>query len=137
MAASNYMTEADTESIWDVSLDTTRFGKIGVRIAKILNFWVYDDATNQCTNTAITPMFEQLSEEILMELINAAKANKFTDVWAFITGNVMRISSKVIRANIEILDFIKLIETQRYIYTTSNDLELPSSDQGLIKRTTS
>ena len=73
MAASNYMTEADTESIWDTTLDTTRFGKIGVRIAEILNFWINGDATSQVTDTGVTPILEQLSEECLVELIAAAK----------------------------------------------------------------
>ena len=63
------MTEVDTESIWDTALDTTRFGKIGIRIAEQLNFWVNEDATSQVTSTAIIPILEQLSEEILMDLI--------------------------------------------------------------------
>ncbi len=131
------MTEVDTESIWDVSLDTTRFGKIGVRIAEILNFAVYDDATNQCTDAALTPIFEQLSEEILMELINAAKSNKFSDVWQFIQGNVMRISSKVLRANKDIIKKLKLLETQRYHMTETADLDFPEDYTSLTKRTTS
>jgi hypothetical protein len=62
------MTEADVESIWDTTWDTTRFGNIGVRIAEILNFLVNEDATSQVTDTSVTPILEQISEEILLEL---------------------------------------------------------------------
>ena len=88
MAATNYMTEADTESIWAANLDTTRFGKIGVRMAEFINFKLYRDATNQCTETAVTPMLEEFSEEVLMDLIMAAKANAVTNPWDFIQANV-------------------------------------------------
>ena len=91
MAASNYMTEADVESIWDTAWDTTRFGKIGVRIAEILNFLVNGDATSQVTSTACTPVLEQISEEILLELADAAKANAVTNPWDFIQANISKI----------------------------------------------
>jgi hypothetical protein len=85
------MTEADVESIWDTTWDTTRFGKIGVRIAEVLNFLISGDATTQVTSTAVTPILEQISEEILFELANAAKANKFSDIWQFISANISKI----------------------------------------------
>jgi len=137
MAAANYMTEADTESIWDASLDTTRFGKIGIRIAEQLNFWINHDATSQVTSTAVTPILEQLSEEILIELIAAAKVNKHAQPWDFISANVGAISRSILRNYRELLFEIRLKLTKQYIYTESDSLELPSSDQGLIKRTTS
>jgi hypothetical protein len=43
------MTEADVESIWDTTWDTTRFGKINVRIGELLNFLVHGDATTDVT----------------------------------------------------------------------------------------
>ena len=110
MAASNYMTEEDTESIWDTSLDTTRFGNIGVRIAEILNFFINDDATSQVTNTAYTPICEQLSEEALIELIAAAKVEKAVQPWDFITSNVVRITSNVIKRNMFIIDKIRKLQ---------------------------
>lgn len=137
MAASNYMTEADTESIWDTTLDTTRFGKIGVRIAELLNFWINNDATSQVTDTGVTPILEQLSEEILMSLINAAKSNKFTDVWQFIQMNVTRITSQAIQDNWVVLNAIKLKLTKHYIYTESANLPFPQDITSLSKRTTS
>lgn len=88
------MTEADVESIWGTTWDTTRFGKIGIRIAEMLNVLVYDDATNQCTDIRVTPVLEQISEEILLSLANAAKANKFTDIWGFIAANISQIDWK-------------------------------------------
>lgn len=111
MAASNYMTEADTENIWDVTLDTTRFGKIGIRIAEQLNFWVHDDATDQVTNTAVMPVMEQLSEEILLDLITAAKAYSPTQPWDFIQANVIRVSLRILSNYGQILEKIKNIES--------------------------
>lgn len=138
MAATNYMTEADTESIWDTSLDTTRFGKIGVRLAEILNFWINGDATTNVTDTKVTPICEQLSEEALVRLIAAAKANAVTNPWEFIWSNVSSVMVQVIRENDIILERAKEILTKRYHMTDSEELELPSStDVGLIKRTTS
>ena len=90
------MTEADTESIWDVALDTARFGKIGVRIAEQLNFWVNDDAISQVVSTAVTPIMEQLSEEILLDLITAAKAYSPTQPWDFIQAKVIRVSNRIL-----------------------------------------
>lgn len=88
MAAANYMTEADTESIWAAALDTTRFGKIGVRMAEFINFKLYRNSTTQCTNTAVTPLLEEFSEEVLMLLIAAAKLNAVTNPWDFIQVNI-------------------------------------------------
>lgn len=88
------MTEADVESIWDSTWDTTRFGKINIRIAEVLNFLVTGDATSQTTSTSCTPVLEQISEEILLELWMAAKAQKFVDVWGFISANVSKIAWK-------------------------------------------
>jgi len=90
------MTKTDTQSIWNVALDATRFSKIGIRIAEQLNFWITGDATEQITNTAVTPILEQLSEEILLDLITAAKAYSPTQPWDFIQANVIRISHRIL-----------------------------------------
>ena len=91
MAASGYMTEADVESIWDTAWDTARFDKINVRIAEILNFLVTGDATSQVTSTAATPILEQISEEILLDLKLAAQANAILVPWDFIQANISKI----------------------------------------------
>ena len=88
------MTEADVESIWDTTWVTARFNLINVRIAEILNFLVNDDATVQVVSTACTPIMEQISEEILFELANSEKANKFSDIWGFIQANISKMSWK-------------------------------------------
>jgi len=93
VAASNYMTVGDTRSIWKTALtDTTRFGKVGVRIAEMLNFLVNGDATSQVVSTACTPIMEQISEEILFELIQASKGTDVGDPWVWIQANVSKIS---------------------------------------------
>lgn len=109
MVASSYMTEADTESIWDTSLDTTRFDKAGVRIAEQLNFWVNDDSTSQVTNGAVTPILEQLSEEILFDLYSSAKIEKPVNPWDFVQTNVVRVSWRILRNYDKLLDKIKKI----------------------------
>lgn len=103
------MTEGDTESIWSVALDTARFGNIGTRIAEQLNFWVNDSATSQVTNTAVTPIMEQLSEEILLDLIQTAKGYSTINPWDFIQANVVRVSQRILRNYGKILKKIKNI----------------------------
>jgi hypothetical protein len=50
---------------------------------------------------------EQLSEEALMNLLNGAKANKFSDVWQFINANASMIMSRILDENPVIVDMIK------------------------------
>ena len=94
MAFAGYMTETDVESIWDTLWVTARFDIVNIRIAEILNFLVTGNATSQVTNTAVTPILEQISEEILLELNMAAKSNGTDVPWDFIQANVSRIDWK-------------------------------------------
>ncbi len=96
MAASGYMTKEDTESIWDAAFDTTRFGKINIRIAEQLNFWVNDDSTIQVTNAAVTPQLEQLSEEILLDIVQSSKSYAVEKPWDFIQALVSRVSTRIL-----------------------------------------
>ena len=91
MAFIGYMTELDVESIWDTAWDTTRFGKINIRIGEILNFLVYGDATTEITSTAVLPIIEQISEEILLDLKLAAQANAIIVPWDFIQANISKL----------------------------------------------
>jgi hypothetical protein len=101
------MTEADTESIWDLGdFDTTRFGKIGVRMAAILNFYITGDATSQITNTAVTPILVQISEEAFRRLVQSSKGSKFNNPWDFIASNTTSVMSQVIEENKKILQMI-------------------------------
>jgi hypothetical protein len=122
------MTEADTESIWDATLDTARFTKIGVRIAAQLNFWINDDATNQVTNTAVTPILAQLSEEILMDIIASSKLNAVTNPWDFIQANVTRASRRVLANYGDILKKIREILGQTKIELTRRTLPGSATD---------
>lgn len=94
MVAVGYMTEADVESIWDTLWVTARFNKINIRIAEILNFLVTEDATSQVINTAVTPILEQISEEILLDLKMAAKGTDVIEPWDFIQANISKIDWK-------------------------------------------
>ncbi len=94
MAFAGYMTELDVESIWDTEWDTTRFGKINIRIGEILNFLITGDATTVITATSVLPIVEQISEEILLELKLAAQANSIIVPWDFITANISKLDWK-------------------------------------------
>ena len=94
MAAVGYMTEGTVESIWSTKWDTTRFNHVNLRFAKILNFLVNGDATSQVINTAVTPILEEVSEEILLDLEMAAKATGVSNPWNFIMANVSKIDWK-------------------------------------------
>ena len=94
MAFAGYMTETDVESIWDTAWDTTRFDYINLRIGEIINFLVYGDATTEITSTAVLPIAEQISEEILLDLSMAAKATGVTKPWDFIQANISKIDWK-------------------------------------------
>ena len=135
MAATNYMTELDTESIWDTLLDTTRFGKIGVRMAEILNFEINSNATEQITDVAITPILEQLSEEGLFRLIAAAKENAVINPWDFIQANVISVMNQLIQENQYMIGRIKKVLTKFYHYTETDRYSYSVGEGGLIKRT--
>jgi len=94
MAFAGYMTEADVESIWDTTWESTRFALINIRIGEILNFLVNGDATTAITSTAVLPVVEQISEEIVLDLKLAAQANAITVPWDFIQANISKIDWK-------------------------------------------
>ena len=126
MAAISYMTRADTQTIWDVTLDSTRYNLVAIRIAEQLNFWVNADATEQVVNTAVTPILEQLSEEILLDLIQASKSYAVEKPWDFIQANVARISTRILRNYDIILEKIKTILGEKFSIKYSNKLNLES-----------
>jgi hypothetical protein len=107
MAAAGYMTEVDVESIWDTALDTTRFGKINVRMGEFLNFYITGDASTDIADATVLPMLEHISEEALVRLMMAAKANAVTDPWLFIQANVSSVIKQVMEDNEALLKMIK------------------------------
>lgn len=122
MAASGYMTEADTESIWATTLVTARFNKINVRIGEILNFYCNKnhDAATDITDTKILPILEQISEEGLFELLASAAIEKPTNPWQFVQANVPNVMAKIIRKNKAILDIVKEhIESKLHVKISS------------------
>lgn len=125
MAASSYMTRTDTQTIWDVTLDNTRYALVAVRIAEQLNFWANDNSTTQVTNTAVTPILEQMSEEILLELIQASKSYAVEKPWDFIQANVARISTRILINYDLVLEKIKNILGSTKLELTR--VSLPSS----------
>jgi len=94
MVAAGYMTELDVESIWDTSWDTARFGKINIRIGEMINFLIHGDASTDIADTAVIPVLEQISEEILLDLKMAAQANAVVKPWDFIQANISKIDWK-------------------------------------------
>jgi len=94
VVAAGYMTEATVESIWDTDWATARFDLINVRIGEILNFLVHGDAQTDVADTAVTPILVQISEEVLLDLKLAAKANGIIEPWDFIQANISKIDWK-------------------------------------------
>ena len=129
MAAAGYMTEADVESIWDLGdFDTTRFGKINVRMGEILNFTVRTDmdATTDITDTAILPILEHLSEEGFNHLVAASKGSKFNNPWDFIQANVFSVMAKLLRNNKDTIDQLKVQQEAKLHIKYSGTLSLRS-----------
>ena len=128
MAVAGYMSETDFESIWGATIETARFTLINVRLGEILNYFFTRDAATDITDVKIKPILEQLSEEALMNLLNGAKANKFSDVWQFINANAARIMSQILSENVEIVKMIRddlgntKMELTRVTLPSSNSL---------------
>ena len=123
------MTIGDVRSIWNIAMtDTTRFDFINVRMGEILNFSVRKDMDSQTdiTDTKILPILEQMSEEGLLELMQASKSNRTTDPWNFIQANVFRVMSKIIRANKRILDQLKTQQETKLHLKYSGILQIRS-----------
>ena len=109
MAIVGYMSEADVESIWDTEWDTTRFDHINTRIGELLNIVINGDATVDVTDTAVLPFLEQFSEEVLLDLKMAAKANAVTVPWDFIQANVSSVFIRKYRSEWILFDLISKI----------------------------
>ena len=124
MVAVGYMTEADVEGIWDTTWDTARFNLINVRIAEIVNFLLTGDATNQTTDTAVLPILEQISEEILLDLKLAAQANAIIVPWDFIQANISKMDWKFY--DTYLLKKVRIKLGKQFMVKYSNKLPLSS-----------
>lgn len=128
MASSGYMTEVTTEGIWGASLTTAQFDLINVRLGSILNFTVRadKDAQTDVTDTKVLPMLEQASEEGLFDLLQAAKTDKFSDVWQFVSSKSIWVMSRLLFQNRNIIKEIKEVLKAKLHLKYSNKLNLPS-----------
>ena len=126
MAAAGYMTEVDTESIWAAVLDTTRFGKVNVRIGEVLNFWVNENAATDVSSTKVLPILEQISEETLIMLLQVSKANVTKNPWDFIMANITNIATDMVFKNERLLNKVGIILQKKHIIKQTPKLTLPS-----------
>ena len=128
MTSVGYMTRTDTQIIWGATLNATQFTKINVRLGEILNFTVRPDkdAQTDVTDTKVLPMLEQASEEGLFELLQAAKTDKFTDVWRFVQAKSIWVMSRLLFQNRKIIAEIKEVLEAKVYIKYSNLLRLPS-----------
>ena len=128
MASSGYMTELDTESIWDTVLDTARFTKINVRLGEILNFHVRADHDSQTdiTDTKVLPILEQLSEEALVELISSAKTIDHPIPVEYVMSHAVSVMSSLLKKNYWTIRTIKELLESKIVIKYSNELTLPS-----------
>ena len=120
------MTYATFKSIWSAEIVEARFDLINVRLGGILNYYFTRDAATDITDTTIIPLLVQFSEEALMNLLNGAKANKFSDVWQFINANASMIMSRILDENPIIVDMIKTDLANQKMELTNT--YLPSSN---------
>ena len=135
MASSGYMTELTTEGIWGVELTTAQFDLINVRLGSILNFTVRadKDAQTDVTDTKVLPMLEQASEEALFDLLQAAKTDKFNDVWQFVNAKSIWVMSRLLFQNRRIIAEIKEVLEAKVHLKYSGRLRLTShSDSDVI-----
>ena len=137
MVSAGYMTEVTFEGIWDTLITTAQFNLINVRLGGILNYLITGDASTDTADAKVLPIYEQISEEALMNLIQASKSNKFNDVWQFIQSNAVRIMAKVLWDNQKIMKMVGISLNKRYHYTESSNLSFPQDITSLTKRTTS
>ena len=126
MVSSGYMTYATFKSIWTAEIVEARFDLINVRLGGVLNFLLTRDAANDITDTRVTALLPQFCEEGLLNLMNGSKSNKFSDVWQFITTDAVRIMSRVLTQNREIVDMIYQVLGKKKIELSS--VYLPSSN---------
>ena len=130
MVSSGYMTELTVEGIWGATLTTAQFDLINVRLGGILNFTLTRDAATDITDTRVKVLIEQMSEEGLFDLLQAAKTNKFNDVWRFIASKSIWVMSRLIFQNRTIINQIKDVLLQKHDIKYSNRLCLPSHSEG-------
>ena len=102
-----YVTEATMESIWDTAIVDARFTLLNKRIAEVLNYWLTDDATTDIATATVTPVLAALSEEIMIELMAAAKIEAVNNPWDFILARSSGVIARKIKENDFILDRIK------------------------------
>ena len=128
MGVSGYMDYDDFKTIWGSTILEARFNLINVRMGEILNFIVRadKDAQTDITNTKVLPMLEEASEEGLVELLQATKTNKFSDVWQFVQSNSVSVMSKMLFKNRQIIKEIKEVLESKVQIKYSNLLRLPS-----------
>lgn len=136
MVSSGYMTEATFEGIWDADITTARFDLINVRLGGILNYLITQDGATDTTDTKVLVIYEQMCEEAMLNILQAAKSNKFSDVWQFIQTNAVRVMAKVLWDNRTIIEMLGITLTKKYHYTESATLIFPSDYTSLLKRTT-
>ena len=130
MAFAGYMTETDVEAIWDTEWATARFDIINLRIGEMLNLLVTGSAIIEVTSTAVKPVLEQISEEILLDLKLAAQANAITVPWDFIQTNISKIDWKfydtyLLKKVRQILSYNTPEVVSRYLPTTTNSNVIP------------
>lgn len=103
------MTYETYKSIWAAEITEARFDLINVRMGGLLNLVVFGDASTDTTDATVLPFFIEFSEELLLTLVNAAKANKFSDVWQFIGSRVMDFFIDKYNKNLQLFDLIQKI----------------------------
>ena len=107
MASSGYFTEATLKSVYDhADIDDTRFSNVNVRIGNLINFVLSGTATD-VTNTDVTPVLENFSDELILDLLAAAKMTGVVVPWDFVAANVTDFFIDKYKRNFLLFDMIR------------------------------
>lgn len=128
MAATGYMTEADTEAFWATSLNTERYDLINQRISELLNFECHDDAATDITDARVLPILEQITEEVFFELLVAAKGVGEATPWQVAQGTITSVFNRMIGNYWRTIQKIRQIIGEDKMELVSRHLPSSSSD---------
>lgn len=85
MASSGYSDETTFNSVWNTTVVSARFTNLNVQIGGVLNFLISGDAATDTTETTVTPILRQISDELILRIMALSKVEKTVNPWDFLS----------------------------------------------------